>query len=237
MYINLCNTLERLTKRRDGVASEYARLSTHLSSLTEASGETYQHQLQNPTSSGENSGGADAADLDVLNESLHASAKHLNRHAESLDTESRSWEEEGGVVEEMKGMRDCIVGMRDLFDRRDRLARDNIPSLEKRIVATEGKLAGVRGKPEGARKPGEAERLEESILRDKAAITSQHARQVLIKRCILDEIAFFTPASQQHLGRLQADWANERVRVAGILEGNWKMWMGEVEGLGLVSES
>jgi sorting nexin-8 len=36
-YINLCNILERLAKRNEGIAVEYARFSSMLQTLTEAS--------------------------------------------------------------------------------------------------------------------------------------------------------------------------------------------------------
>ena len=52
-----------------------------------------------------------------------------------------------------------------MFDRRDRYDRDNIPQLEKRIEANERKLAGIRGRPEGTVKPGEAEKVEEAIFK------------------------------------------------------------------------
>jgi hypothetical protein len=55
--------------------------------------------------------------------------------------------------------------MRDLFDRRDRLAKDNIPQLEKRIEANEKKLQDLRTRPQGTVKPGDIEKIEESIFK------------------------------------------------------------------------
>jgi sorting nexin-8 len=40
-YINLCNMMERLARRNEGMASEYHRFSQALASLTETSQETY----------------------------------------------------------------------------------------------------------------------------------------------------------------------------------------------------
>jgi sorting nexin-8 len=56
-----------------------------------------------------------------------------------------------------------MVALRDLFDRKDRLARDNIPQLEKRIMSNENKLSGIKAKGEAA-KPGEAEKVETAIV-------------------------------------------------------------------------
>ena len=148
MYINLCSTLERLIKRRDGLAGEYSRFLLMLQSLTETSADTYQ---------------LDTNDVPMLNEGINSTAKHLARHQGLVEDESRAWED--GVLDDFKRQRDCLVSVRDMFDRRDRYAKDNIPSLEKRIQGNESKLSGVRAKPEGTRKVGEAEKLEDAITR------------------------------------------------------------------------
>ena len=148
MYITLCSTLERLVKRRDGLAGEYSRFLLTLQDVSEASADSYH---------------MDTNDVPMLNEGIHATAKHIARHQGILEDESRAWDE--GALEDFKRQRDCLVSVRDMFDRRDRFAKDNIPQLERRIQANESKLGGVRSKPEGARKVGEAEKLEEAILR------------------------------------------------------------------------
>ena len=53
--------------------------------------------------------------------------------------------------------------MKETFDRRDRLAGDNIPSLEKRITNNEGKIQTIRGKPDAAAKVDQIAKLEEQI--------------------------------------------------------------------------
>ena len=72
-------------------------------------------------------------------------------------------DESAGVLEDLKSVRDGMVALRDLFDRKDRLARDNIPQLEKRIMSNENKLSGIKAKGEAA-KPGEAEKVETAIV-------------------------------------------------------------------------
>jgi sorting nexin-8 len=146
VYINLCNLLERLTKRNEGIAADYLRFSLALQSLTEVSADTY---------------AVDTNDVPLLNEGLTSTAKHLSASQSLLEDEARAWDE--GVLEDFKKQRDCLVSMRDLFDRRDRYAKDNIPQLEKRIQANENKLTIIRAKLE--QKPGEAEKVEEAILR------------------------------------------------------------------------
>jgi sorting nexin-8 len=153
IYINLCNLMERLSKRNEGVAAEYLRFSLALQSLTEASADTY---------------AVDTSDVPMLNVGLTSTAKHLSASQSLLEDEARAWDE--GVLEDLKRQRDCLVSMRDLFDRRDRYAKDNIPHLEKRIQTNENKLQVIRNKPEHLQKPGEAEKVEEAIVRVSAPL-------------------------------------------------------------------
>jgi sorting nexin-8 len=147
-YINLSNQMERLTKRNEGIAAEYARFSTGLITLTQASKDTY---------------GLDTNDVPLLNEGLSATARHLNTSRSLLEDEAKAWDE--GVLEDLKKQRDCLVSVRDMFERRDKYDRDNIPQLERRIASNENKLSGLRNRPEGQGKPGDIEKVEDAILK------------------------------------------------------------------------
>ena len=146
-YINLCNLLERLTKRNQGVAADTLRFSQALEALTETSQNTY---------------AIDTNDVPLLNEGIFSTAKHLSTSQRLLVDEARTWDD--GVVEDFKRQRDTLVSVRDMFDRRDRFARDNIPQLEKRIESNQSKLTGLKGRPEGSVKPGELEKVEQAIM-------------------------------------------------------------------------
>lgn len=147
-YINLCNMMERMTKRNEGVAVENLRFATALQSLTESSKDTF---------------ACDTNDVPLLNEGLNSTAKHLEQSRQLLEDEARGWEE--GVLEDLKRQRDTLVSVRDMFDRRDKYAKDNIPYLERRISTNEQKLQTVRNKPPEMIKAGEAEKVEEAIFR------------------------------------------------------------------------
>jgi sorting nexin-8 len=147
IYINLCNMLERLVKRNEGMASESYRFSRALEACTESTTDTY---------------AVDTNDVPMLNEGLNAAAKHLSSSQALLEDEARAWDE--GVLEDMKKQRDCLVSVRDMFDRRDRYDKDNIPQLEKRIDSNERKLETLRGRTDGV-KPGETEKVEDAIHR------------------------------------------------------------------------
>ena len=228
IYINLANQVERIAKRKEGLAVEYQRCSTALSHLTEVTADTY---------------AADVSDLPPLNAGLGGAAKHLNNAHGLLIDEARAWDE--GVLEDLKTQRDSLVSIRDMFDRRDRLDKDEIPKLEKRIKSNEDRLRNMRGRPEGVGKPGDIEKVEEAIfkvscdsllssgasltqLQDKEAIVAAHARHVFIKECIRDEIVFFQQ-TQYGVSRLHQDWAGERVKYAELLAENWRAAGEEVE--------
>jgi len=124
------------------------------------------------------------------------------------------------------------VSVREMFERRDRYDRDNIPFLERRIKTNEEKLGAIRGRTDGNVKPGEAEKLEDAILRDKKSIVDQHARGVFVKECIRDEILYFQ-STQFQVSRLHQDWAAERVKYSELQADNWRQLADEVESMPL----
>ncbi|KAH7377767.1 sorting nexin mvp1 [Pyrenochaeta sp. MPI-SDFR-AT-0127] len=212
-YITLCNMMERLTRRNEGMAAEYIRFSAALTGLTETSQETY---------------AVDTNDVPLLNEGLSSTARHLDQSRQLLEDEARGWEE--GILEDLKRQRDTLVSVRDMFDRRDKYAKDNIPYLEKRISNNETKLQNIRNKPADAVKPGEAEKVEEAISKDKESIVQQHARGVFIRECIRDELIFFQK-SQYHVSKLHQEWSQERVKYAELQADNWRALSEEVESM------
>lgn len=163
IYINLCNLLDRLTKRNEGLAADHLRVSLSLQSLTDATQDTY---------------AIDTGDVSQLNEGLQATAKHLSNSQSLLEDEAKAWD--AGVLEDLKRQRDTLVSVRDMFDRRDRYDKDNIPYLERRIQGNENKLAGIRAKPEGVVKPGEAEKVMEAII--KASLISKSNYQFVSRK-------------------------------------------------------
>ncbi|KEY72441.1 hypothetical protein S7711_01105, partial [Stachybotrys chartarum IBT 7711] len=131
MYINICLIMDRLVKRNEGVAADHARVAMSIDSLTEVSADTY---------------ASDTNEVALLNDGLAAMSKHLRTCQSLMEDESRGWDE--GVLEDLKRQRDALVSLRETFDRRERLDKDNIPYLERRIQTNETKLAGLRAKPE-----------------------------------------------------------------------------------------
>ncbi|OHE96555.1 sorting nexin mvp-1 [Colletotrichum orchidophilum] len=215
LYINICNAMDRLVKRSEGVAADHARIAMSLTSLTETSADTY---------------ASDTNDVPLLNDGLTSMSRHLTTCQTLLEDESKAWDE--GVLEDLKRQRDALVSIRDLFDRRERLDKDNIPYLERRIQTNETKLASLRTKPEGMVKPGEIEKVVESILKDKESIVNQHNRSIFVKECIRDELIYFQ-TTQFHVSRWNQDWAQERVKYSEMLAENWRRLLDELDGMPL----
>lgn len=148
VYINLCSLLDRLAKWNKGLAADHLRFSLALQSLTEMTKDTY---------------AIDTNDVPLVNEGIKATASHLSASQSLLEDEARAWED--GMLEDLKRQRDNLVSVLEMFDRRDRYARNNIPQLEKRIETSERKLQDLRSRPQGNVKPGEIEKVEESIFK------------------------------------------------------------------------
>ncbi|PSR81106.1 hypothetical protein BD289DRAFT_507717 [Coniella lustricola] len=215
LYISVCSIMDRLVKRNEGVAADHARIAMSLTSLTETTNDTY---------------ATDTNEVPLLNDGLVAMSKHLRTSQTLMEDEARAWD--AGVLEDLKRQRDALVSMRDLFDRRERLDRDNIPFLEKRIQNNETKLANLRAKPEGLVKPGEIEKVVEAIIKDKESIVNQHNRSVFVKECIRDELITFQ-STQYHVSRWNQDWAQERVKYSEMLADNWRQLLDHLEGMPL----
>ncbi|KAK4098934.1 hypothetical protein N658DRAFT_431022 [Parathielavia hyrcaniae] len=215
LYVTICNVMDRLVKRSEGVAADHARIALSLISLTDVSADTY---------------ATDTNDVPLLNDGLQAMSRHLRTAQSLMEDEARAWDQ--GVLEDLKRQRDALVSLRDLFDRRERLDKDNIPTLEKRIASNETKLAGLRAKPEGLVKPGEMEKVVEAIIKDKESIVNQHNRSVFVKECLRDELSYFQH-TQYNVSRWNQDWAQERVKYSEMLADNWRRLLDGLEGMPL----
>ncbi|KAB5518006.1 hypothetical protein GE09DRAFT_1157164 [Coniochaeta sp. 2T2.1] len=213
LYITICNLMDRLIKRAEGVAADHSRIALSLTSLTEVNADVY---------------ATDVSEVELTNDGLQAMAKHLRQGQGLMEDESRGWDL--GVLEDLKRQRDGLVSLRDMFERRERLDRDNIPTLERRIASNESKLAALRARPEGHGKVGDVERVVENIIKDKESIVQQHNRSVFVKECLRDELVYFQ-TTQYHVTRLNQDWAQERVKYSEMLADNWRRLLDELEGM------
>ncbi|BEI80965.1 hypothetical protein CcaverHIS002_0201250 [Cutaneotrichosporon cavernicola] len=90
-------------------------------------------------------------------------------------------------IEALKRQRDLYMAFRDLFHRHERLSRDGVDSLQKRVVSRQSKIEGLRA----ATKPGwedEVGKLTNGIEQDNSAITALLARRVFVRACMWHEL-------------------------------------------------
>lgn len=104
---------------------------------------------------------ASCPDCPSIDNGLRSVARGLDLVSGVLGDESRAYDE--GILEDLKRQRDVLVAMKETFDRRDRLAGDNVPSLEKRITNNELKIQTIRERPDAANKVDQITKLEEQI--------------------------------------------------------------------------
>lgn len=91
-----------------------------------------------------------------------------------------------GFLEEFKQLRDLLASMKELFMRFERLGGNNIGALERRIEATNQKIAQLQSR--GDARDSDINRLQNAIVKDQQAIERQRNRDWLIKECMTEEI-------------------------------------------------
>ena len=141
-----CHILDRIRHRVRVTSIDYARYANFLRQLSEDTDLC-------PV--------ADCADCPSIDNGLRSVARGLDLVSGVLGDESRAYDE--GILEDLKRQRDVLVAMKETFERRDRLAGDNVPSLEKRITNAEVKIQSIQGKPDAPTKADQIAKLEEQI--------------------------------------------------------------------------
>jgi sorting nexin-8 len=68
------------------------------------------------------------------------------------------------------------------------------------------------------------------LVQDKESIVQQHARGVLIRECVRDELLIFQ-RSQYAISRLHQDWSQEQVKYSELQADNWRGLAEEVESM------
>jgi sorting nexin-8 len=145
-YSRQCRILDRLRHRIRLTSIDYSRYANFLTQLSEDTDLC-------PV--------ATCVDCPSIDNGLRSVARGLDLVSGVLGDESRAYDE--GILEDLKRQRDVLVAMKEAFDRRDRLAGDNVPSLEKRITNNEVKIQTIRGKPDADTKVDQITKLEEQI--------------------------------------------------------------------------
>lgn len=134
---------------------------------------------------------------------LRAVSKHHTSVQRLTEIECRHLEDTS--LEDFKRHRDTLDAMNELFVRHSKYSGDNIPSLEKRIQASKGKLSNLDAKPDA--KESDKEKLRTSIANDQNMIVKLESRRIFIRECVWRELQFFE-TQQVHISKLVNDMAS-----------------------------
>ncbi|WVR09157.1 hypothetical protein IAU60_006219 [Kwoniella sp. DSM 27419] len=126
-------------------------------------------------------------------------------------------------IEALKTQRDLYLAFRDLFLRHDRLSKDVVDSLRKKVESRSKKIEGLKA----ASKPGwkaEVDKLVAASDQDNATVTTLLSRRVFIKACMWHELSVVhhsRQAAQATLGwrEFTKDQIEAYTRLAGVWEG------------------
>ncbi|KAK1922470.1 hypothetical protein DB88DRAFT_495217 [Papiliotrema laurentii] len=93
-----------------------------------------------------------------------------------------------GSIEALKSQRDLYVAFRDLFVRHDKLSRDSVDALRKKVEGRQKKIESAKN----GQKPGWELEVDKQIAandQDNSSIASLLARRVFIRACMWHELA------------------------------------------------
>lgn len=126
-----------------------------------------------------------------------------------------------GSLEDLKRQRDLYVAFRDLFYRHDRLSKDSVDSLRKRVETKQKRLDIVRS----ARKPSwevEEEKLVSVIEQDNAEIERSLARRVYNRYCMWNEYSVVFHSRQA--GQTTRGWRTYTKDHVEAVKGSVERW-------------
>ncbi|TXT06241.1 uncharacterized protein COLE_05572 [Cutaneotrichosporon oleaginosum] len=124
-------------------------------------------------------------------------------------------------IEALKRQRDLYMSFRDLFHRHERLSRDGVDALQKRVVGRQARIEAARQ----AAKPGwedEVGKLTSGIEQDNSAITALLARRVFVRACMWHEFGVVFHSRQAAMATLA--WRAWVAGESGAVRAEGKVW-------------
>ncbi|CAG8451678.1 14646_t:CDS:10 [Acaulospora colombiana] len=164
-YRNMCNLMERIARRQEGMATDYMRYSLAMNSMIEKEKGCYV---------------ADCYNCNQVINGLEQVSSHFQKTSSILEDMLTTLET---VLENLKRHRDLLVSFRETFERRDRLAVDMTESLNSRIAANQAKLTPLTGK-EGT--DPEVERLSTAIKKVQSSVSDLDSYEFGKVEAVLD---------------------------------------------------
>ncbi|RIA94928.1 hypothetical protein C1645_758680 [Glomus cerebriforme] len=200
-YRNMCNLMERIARRQEGMATDYTRYSLALNSLIEKENGCYIEDCYN---------------CSQVVHGLEQVSNHFQKTSSVMEDAANATLD--NVLENLKRHRDLLVSFRETFERRDRLAVDTVETLNSRLRANQAKLSLLDGK-EGTEQ--ETERLKITIQKDEEDIKLQQKRKLFVRYCLYTELTLFHKSSA-FISLLYQNFVNDQIKYSQQLYENWK---------------
>ncbi|KAF0544214.1 sorting nexin [Gigaspora margarita] len=197
-YRNMCNIMDRIARRQEGMATDYMRYHLSLNSLIEKEKGCYIEDCHN---------------CSQVVQGLEHVSKHF--HTTSTIMEDASAATLESALENLKRQRDLLVSFRETFERKDRLAADTIDSLDARIKSNKER--------HGSLPPNdpEAEKLKSFIQKDEEEIKRQRMQKIFVRYCLFSELTLFHKSST-FISHLYQNFVNDQIKYSQQLYENWK---------------
>ncbi|CAG8798043.1 6064_t:CDS:2, partial [Gigaspora rosea] len=197
-YRNMCNIMDRIARRQEGMATDYMRYHLALNSLIEKEKGCYIEDCHN---------------CSQVVQGLEHVSSHF--HTTSTIMENASAATLESALENLKRQRDLLVSFRETFERKDRLAADTIDSLDARIKSQRDRLRQLSSNDP------EAEKLNGFIQKDEEEIKRQRMQKIFVRYCLFSELTLFHKSST-FISHLYQNFVNDQIKYSQQLYENWK---------------
>ncbi|CAI2169784.1 19346_t:CDS:10 [Funneliformis geosporum] len=200
-YRNMCNLMDRMARRQEGMATDYMRYSLALNSLIEKEKGCYIEDCYN---------------CSQVVHGLEQVSSHFQKTGAVMEDAAIATLDT--VLENLKRHRDLLVSFRETFERRDRLAVDTIETLNNRIETNQAKLTPLAGIKDAE---PEVDRLTSVIQKDRTDIELQRKRKIFLRHCLYAELTLFHKSSA-FISLLYQNFVNDQIKYSQQLYENWK---------------
>ncbi|CAG8446003.1 9293_t:CDS:10 [Scutellospora calospora] len=200
-YRNMCNIMERIARRQEGMATDYMRYNLALNSLIEKEKNCYIEDCYN---------------CSQVVQGMKEVSNHFQRTGAIMENASAATLE--SALENLKRQRDLLVSFRETFERKDRLAIDSMESLNNRITNNRVRLASISNKDPS---DPEVEKLNALIQKDQEDIKHQLMRKVFMRYCLYSELTLFHK-STAFISHLYQNFVNDQIKYSQQLYENWR---------------
>ncbi|WWC91329.1 uncharacterized protein L201_006272 [Kwoniella dendrophila CBS 6074] len=230
-YQKLVNLLEKSLIRLINHSADSSRLSLNLQSLSESLNKScFRCTSTNDQNQDESQNGItnNCSLCQGVGRGLNDIGENWIRIAE--ETEHRVITMTNHI-ESFKSTRDLYLSFRDLFIRHDKLSKDNVDGLRKKVETRSKKIESLRS----AAKPGweiEVDKLVAASDQDNSTITCLLSRRVFIKACMWHELSVVFHSRQS--AQITLTWksfTNDEIESNEKIENIWKDLKSNLENM------